>query len=276
MPGGLHGDDFAVAVEHAECDQHRNEHRKRRDAVEHAGREVHQVGADCGQRDVVAEDVADEFEKCEDQHEQHEPGQHQDEHRKNSRMTYSSRMRGNAPRSGPDRTCLKAIEQFAEVHSIVGEGGGEFHRSGAGGEADDGGQDSSAACHLPEKENVPRRRRECWPATPRQTRAFSLARQRTARLGQDVIENHQEECVDEPRTLAAPPRHDPEGHANQHQHQARGGIEKRLFSSMRNRLPSGPGYVPQQLGSGRHIRPYPCGPGAHHSGDSTAAAGRCW
>jgi hypothetical protein len=35
--GGLHGDEFAVAVEHAEGDQHGDEHRQRRDLVEHAG-----------------------------------------------------------------------------------------------------------------------------------------------------------------------------------------------------------------------------------------------
>ena len=77
--GGLHGDDFAVAVEHAEGDQHGDQHRQRRDLVEHAGRQVDQVVADGGQRNVIAQDVADQLKEGEDQHQQDKAGQHQDE-----------------------------------------------------------------------------------------------------------------------------------------------------------------------------------------------------
>ena len=51
-----------------------------RDLVEHAGREVDQVFADHGERDVVAQNVADQIEEGEDQHQQHKAGQHQQEH----------------------------------------------------------------------------------------------------------------------------------------------------------------------------------------------------
>ena len=78
--GGLHGDDLAVAIEHAEGDQRGNEHRQRRDLVEHAGRQVDQVVAHRGQRDVVAQDVAHQIEEGEDDHEQHKAGQHHEEH----------------------------------------------------------------------------------------------------------------------------------------------------------------------------------------------------
>ncbi len=78
--GGLHGDDLAVAVEHAEGDQHGDQHRQRRDLVEHAGREIDQICAHRGQRDVVAQDVAHQLEEGEDQHQHHEAGKHQEEH----------------------------------------------------------------------------------------------------------------------------------------------------------------------------------------------------
>jgi hypothetical protein len=77
--GGLHGDDFAVAVEHAEGDQHGDEHGQRRNLVEHAGREVDEIGADRGQRDVIAQNVAHQIEEGEDQHEHDKGGQHHEE-----------------------------------------------------------------------------------------------------------------------------------------------------------------------------------------------------
>ena len=78
--GGLHGDDFAVAIEHAEGDQHGDEHGQRSDGVKHAGGEVDQVKADGGERGVVADDVADQLKEGEDEHEQHEAAQDQEKH----------------------------------------------------------------------------------------------------------------------------------------------------------------------------------------------------
>ena len=78
--GGLDGDDFAVAVEHAEGDQRSNEHRQRRDLVEHAGRKVQQILADDGESNVIAQDVAHQIEEGEDDHEQHEAGQNEQKH----------------------------------------------------------------------------------------------------------------------------------------------------------------------------------------------------
>ena len=77
--GGLHGDDFAVAIEHAEGDQHGDQYGQRRDRVEHAGGEVDEISADRGERNVIAKDVADQFEESEDQHQHDKAGQHQDE-----------------------------------------------------------------------------------------------------------------------------------------------------------------------------------------------------
>ena len=43
------------------------------------GRQVDQILADRGERDVVAQDVADQLEEGEDQHEHDKAGQHQQE-----------------------------------------------------------------------------------------------------------------------------------------------------------------------------------------------------
>ena len=47
--------------------------------VEHAGGEIDEVCAHRGERNAIAQDVADQFEECEDEHQQDEAGQHQDE-----------------------------------------------------------------------------------------------------------------------------------------------------------------------------------------------------
>ena len=78
--GGLHGDDFAVAVEHAEGDEGGDEHGERGDLVEHVGGEVDEVIADGGERNVIAEDVADQIEEGEDEHEQDEAGEDEQKH----------------------------------------------------------------------------------------------------------------------------------------------------------------------------------------------------
>jgi molybdopterin-guanine dinucleotide biosynthesis protein len=62
------------------------------------GREVDQVRADRGERNVIAQDVADQLKEGEDQHEHDKAGQHQKKVLRNSRTTYSSRMRGKALR----------------------------------------------------------------------------------------------------------------------------------------------------------------------------------
>ncbi len=79
-PRCLHGDDFAVAIENAKRDQHCDQHSQRGNLIEHAGRQVDQILADGRERDMVAKDIADQFEEREDQHQQDEPGQDQKKH----------------------------------------------------------------------------------------------------------------------------------------------------------------------------------------------------
>ncbi len=74
----LHGDDFAVSIESAECDQNGDEHGQGCKLVEHGGREVDQIEPDRRERNVVAQDVCQQIESGEDQHEQSKGGQHQE------------------------------------------------------------------------------------------------------------------------------------------------------------------------------------------------------
>ena len=57
-----------------------NKDSKRRDGIDHAGGEIEQICADRRECNVIANDVSNEFEKCENQHEHDEAGQHQYEH----------------------------------------------------------------------------------------------------------------------------------------------------------------------------------------------------
>ena len=124
-PRGLDGDNLAVAVHHAEGDQRRNQHRQRRNVVEHAGRQVQQVRAHDGKRNVVAQNVAYQVEEGEDDHQKHKSGQHQSEHAGEFAQdvlvqdTRENDARKNAARPGSVRARLQPAEKLGEVEPVA-------------------------------------------------------------------------------------------------------------------------------------------------------------
>ncbi len=93
--------------------------------VEHARRQIQQVFAHNGKRNVVAQNVAQQIEKREDNHQQHKPGQHQREHGDEFAQdvlvedTRENGARKNAARPGSVRARLQLAEKLGELEPIA-------------------------------------------------------------------------------------------------------------------------------------------------------------
>src|SRR5580658_7278130 len=82
--GGLDGCDFVGTLEQSKGDEHGEQHAERRGVVEEIGGDVEQVFADGEGRDLVSQDVTEQFEQSEHQQQDDERG---DDHSEIERKT---------------------------------------------------------------------------------------------------------------------------------------------------------------------------------------------
>src|ERR1035441_4571748 len=221
--GGLHGDEFAVAVEHAKGDQHGDQHRQWRYLVEHAGREVDQIVADRGQRNVVAQDVAHQIEEGENQHEQDEAHQHQEESVEElAHHVFVENAGKDAAGRGALGARLKPAQEAGEGNAVgFGRGGGPGGTRGPGG---DRVQYTAAVGHLPKQEDAARAEEQVGHPDREERGNPVLTAQGGADQGNRVIDDNQRNGSHHGGALAASPRGHTQRNAHQHQHQAGHGV----------------------------------------------------
>ena len=217
----LHGDDFAVAVEHAEGDQHGDEHGQGSDLVKHTGGEVDEVGADCEESNVVAQDVGQQIEDGEDQHEQNEAQQHHGEHIEELKHHVLVEDAGkDAVGCGALGARLKPAEETAQGCGAGPGRGGRIEFLETRGPTGDGIEDAAAAGHLPEEKEAADGEKDVGRPNGEEGGNPVLTAQGDADEGERVIEDDQQDGKDPGGALSAAAGGDAERNGHQHEHEA--------------------------------------------------------
>src|ERR1035438_6873327 len=76
-PARLERDDLVLLAHHPESRQHRHQYAGGQQVIDQLRRQEEKVGEHLRQRDVVAQHVADQLEKVEDQNQRHKAGKYQ-------------------------------------------------------------------------------------------------------------------------------------------------------------------------------------------------------
>ena len=172
--GGFHGHNFAIAIEYAKCHQCRDQHGQRGNGIDHAGREVEEIIPDRRERNVIANDIANQLEKCENQHEHDKARQHQHEHPEEfAHHIGIEKPREKPARNNAYRARLKFFEQFREMGSVCLRP--SLWLGCARNQVSDGAKNTPAAGHLPEQKTAHCRKQQIGHPHAEERRELSLA-----------------------------------------------------------------------------------------------------
>ena len=220
--GGLHGGQLAGLLHQAEGDQHRQQDRHGGHQINQRGAEVQQIFGQQDERDLVADDVGQQFEEREHQGENQKRRQdHRQVHGEitQDHVVEDQRKLGavTPPVAADCWRCSQRLSREPGRRSPIASSKALADAVPARLKK----LRSRGMRSTRQSRNSPQRKKKMLPAhTPSQGDDLALTRQRHAHQGKEVIDEYQHDGQDKSSASAALVRGEPKRNSDQCQHQA--------------------------------------------------------